>query len=182
MISMRGLCILIAICMTLSITLFFNSDEHIGAVTHKEDFIAHPRRILDSIGILLEWNDGDNVPLDPINDDVLLEWINSDDILYSDDENVDKTIRQINNAPDIDDDYLPSEIKVDKVISQINKKKNNAPEIDEILSKVDNSIIQDVSLYIYICNFHSLYSDSFTYAFGWSAFLCRIRFCDTLSL
>jgi hypothetical protein len=23
--------------------------------------------------------------------------------------------------------------------------------------------------------------DSLTYAFGWSAFLCRIRFCDTLS-
>jgi hypothetical protein len=24
-----------------------------------------------------------------------------------------------------------------------------------------------------------LYVDSFTYAFGWSAFLCRIRFCDS---
>jgi hypothetical protein len=25
-----------------------------------------------------------------------------------------------------------------------------------------------------------LYIDSLTYVFGWSAFLCRIRFCDTL--
>jgi hypothetical protein len=25
-----------------------------------------------------------------------------------------------------------------------------------------------------------LYVDSLTYAFGWSAFMCRIRFCDTL--
>jgi hypothetical protein len=30
----------------------------------------------------------------------------------------------------------------------------------------------------YICVFF-LYVDSLTYAFGWSAFLCRIRFCDT---
>jgi hypothetical protein len=26
--------------------------------------------------------------------------------------------------------------------------------------------------------FYYLYVDSITYAFGWSAFLCRIRFCD----
>jgi hypothetical protein len=28
--------------------------------------------------------------------------------------------------------------------------------------------------------FYYLYVDSLTYAFGWSAFLCRIRFCDTV--
>jgi hypothetical protein len=28
--------------------------------------------------------------------------------------------------------------------------------------------------------FYYLYINSLTYAFGWSAFLCRIRFCDTL--
>jgi hypothetical protein len=28
--------------------------------------------------------------------------------------------------------------------------------------------------------FYYLYVDSFTSAFGWSPFLCRIRFCDTL--
>jgi hypothetical protein len=31
-----------------------------------------------------------------------------------------------------------------------------------------------------ICIFNYLHVDSLTYAFGWSAFLCRIRFCDTL--
>jgi hypothetical protein len=31
-----------------------------------------------------------------------------------------------------------------------------------------------------ICIFYYLYVDSLTYAFGWSVFLCRIRFCDTL--
>jgi hypothetical protein len=28
--------------------------------------------------------------------------------------------------------------------------------------------------------FYYLYVDSLTYSFGWSTFLCRIRFCDTL--
>jgi hypothetical protein len=37
-------------------------------------------------------------------------------------------------------------------------------------------------LFFYICIFYYLYVDSLTYPFGWSAFLCRIRFCDTLSL
>jgi hypothetical protein len=33
-----------------------------------------------------------------------------------------------------------------------------------------------------LCIFYYLYVDSLTltYAFGWSAFMCRIRFCDTL--
>jgi hypothetical protein len=35
-------------------------------------------------------------------------------------------------------------------------------------------------LFCYICIIYNLYVDSLTYAFGWSAFLCRIRFCDTL--
>jgi hypothetical protein len=34
----------------------------------------------------------------------------------------------------------------------------------------------------YICIFYYLYVDSITHAFGWSVFLCRIRFCDILSL
>jgi hypothetical protein len=37
-----------------------------------------------------------------------------------------------------------------------------------------------VGLFCYICIFYDLYGDSLTYAFGWSAFLCRIRFCYTL--
>jgi hypothetical protein len=37
-----------------------------------------------------------------------------------------------------------------------------------------------VGLFCYICIFRYLYVDSLTYAFGWSAFLCRIKFCDTL--
>jgi hypothetical protein len=37
-----------------------------------------------------------------------------------------------------------------------------------------------VGLFCYFCIFYYLYVDSLTYAFGWSAFLCRIRFCDTL--
>jgi hypothetical protein len=37
-----------------------------------------------------------------------------------------------------------------------------------------------VGLFCYICVFYYLYVDFLTYAFGWSAFLCRIRFCDTL--
>jgi hypothetical protein len=36
-----------------------------------------------------------------------------------------------------------------------------------------------VWLFYYICIFYYLYVDSFTSAFGWSTFLCRIRFCDT---
>jgi hypothetical protein len=39
-----------------------------------------------------------------------------------------------------------------------------------------------VGLLCYICIFYYLCVDSLTYAFGWSAFLYRIRFCDTLSL
>jgi hypothetical protein len=35
-------------------------------------------------------------------------------------------------------------------------------------------------LFCYICIFYYLYVDSLTYAFGKSAFLFRIRFCDTL--
>jgi hypothetical protein len=35
-------------------------------------------------------------------------------------------------------------------------------------------------MFCYICIFYNLYVDSLTYAFGWSTFLCRIRFCDTL--
>jgi DNA-binding beta-propeller fold protein YncE len=30
-----------------------------------------------------------------------------------------------------------------------------------------------------VCIFNCLYVDSLTYAFSWSAFLSRIRFCDT---
>jgi hypothetical protein len=37
-----------------------------------------------------------------------------------------------------------------------------------------------VGLFCYICIFFHLYVVSLTYAFSWSAFLCRIRFCDTL--
>jgi hypothetical protein len=37
-----------------------------------------------------------------------------------------------------------------------------------------------VGLFCYICIFHYLYVDSLTYAFGWSAFMCRFKFCDTL--
>jgi hypothetical protein len=37
-----------------------------------------------------------------------------------------------------------------------------------------------VGLFRYICIFYYLYVDSLTYAFRWSAFLCRIKFCDTL--
>jgi hypothetical protein len=33
-----------------------------------------------------------------------------------------------------------------------------------------------VGLFCYICIFYYLYVDSLTYTFGWSAFLCRIRF------
>jgi hypothetical protein len=36
-----------------------------------------------------------------------------------------------------------------------------------------------VGLFCYICIFYYLYVDSLTSAFGWSAFLCRIRFRDT---
>jgi hypothetical protein len=36
-----------------------------------------------------------------------------------------------------------------------------------------------VGLFCYICIFNYLHVESLTYAFGWSAFLCRIRFCDT---
>jgi hypothetical protein len=39
-----------------------------------------------------------------------------------------------------------------------------------------------VGLFCYIYIFYYLYVDSLTYAFGWSAFLCRIRFFNTLSL
>jgi hypothetical protein len=35
-------------------------------------------------------------------------------------------------------------------------------------------------LLCYICIFYYLYVDSLTYAFGWPAFLCKIRFCDIL--
>jgi hypothetical protein len=31
-----------------------------------------------------------------------------------------------------------------------------------------------------ICIIYYLYVDSLSYAFGWSAFLCRINFCDNL--
>jgi hypothetical protein len=37
-----------------------------------------------------------------------------------------------------------------------------------------------VGLFYYICIFYYFYVDSPTYAFDKSAFLCRIRFCDTL--
>jgi hypothetical protein len=37
-----------------------------------------------------------------------------------------------------------------------------------------------VGLFCYICIFYYLYVDSLTHTFGWSAFLCRIRFYDTL--
>jgi hypothetical protein len=37
-----------------------------------------------------------------------------------------------------------------------------------------------VELFCYICVFFYLYIDSLIHTFGWSAFLCRIRFCDTL--
>jgi hypothetical protein len=36
-----------------------------------------------------------------------------------------------------------------------------------------------IVLFCYICYFYYLYVVSLIYAFGWSAFLCRIRFCDT---
>jgi hypothetical protein len=41
-----------------------------------------------------------------------------------------------------------------------------------------------INMYVntYICIFYYLYVDSLTYAIGWHAFLCRIRFCDILSL
>jgi hypothetical protein len=35
-------------------------------------------------------------------------------------------------------------------------------------------------LFCYICIFYYLYVDSLPYAFIWSPFMCRIRFCDTL--
>jgi hypothetical protein len=34
--------------------------------------------------------------------------------------------------------------------------------------------------FCYLCIFYHLYVDSFTYTFGWSTFLCRIKFYDTL--
>jgi hypothetical protein len=37
-----------------------------------------------------------------------------------------------------------------------------------------------VGLFCYDISLYYLYVDSLTYAFSWSAFLCRIRFCDTL--
>jgi cell division cycle protein 37 len=37
-------------------------------------------------------------------------------------------------------------------------------------------------LFSYICIFYYLYVDSLIYAFGWSAFLCRIRFCDSFAV
>jgi hypothetical protein len=37
-----------------------------------------------------------------------------------------------------------------------------------------------VGLFCYIFIFYYLYVDSLTYVLGWSAFLCRIGFCDTL--
>jgi hypothetical protein len=39
-----------------------------------------------------------------------------------------------------------------------------------------------IGLFFYIYIFDYLYVDSLTYAFGWSAFLCRIRFCDALAI
>jgi hypothetical protein len=36
-----------------------------------------------------------------------------------------------------------------------------------------------VGLFCYICIFYHLCVEDLTYAFGWSAFLCRSRFCDT---
>jgi hypothetical protein len=39
---------------------------------------------------------------------------------------------------------------------------------------------EEMFKYIQVYIFYHLYVDSFTSAFGWSKFLCRIRFCDTL--
>jgi hypothetical protein len=48
----------------------------------------------------------------------------------------------------------------------------------------DSTEVRDVlsalAIKVCICIFYYLFVDSFIYAFGWSAFLCRIRFCDTL--
>jgi hypothetical protein len=37
-----------------------------------------------------------------------------------------------------------------------------------------------VELLCYICIFYYMYVVALTYAFGWSAFLCRVKFLDTL--
>jgi hypothetical protein len=51
---------------------------------------------------------------------------------------------------------------------------------DDLLRSICRSFIVRLFCYIYI--FFYMYVDFLTSAFGWSAFLCRIRFCDTLSL
>jgi hypothetical protein len=64
------------------------------------------------------------------------------------------------------------------------KRMQNAFKVrPKVATQSDSAIPIDrtqVSLGYYICIFFYFHVDSLTYAFGWSAFLCRIRFCDTL--
>jgi hypothetical protein len=52
--------------------------------------------------------------------------------------------------------------------------------LNMIISEWDRSDRTVVEEVCYICIFYYLYVDSLTHAFGWSAYLCRIRFCDNL--
>jgi hypothetical protein len=160
---MRGLCMISAICVTICFCLFLDNGEHIheraglGGLTSNEDFITHPKRI--SIGgndIICEMNDPTEI------EQVLLEDAmssNEDFIAHPKRvlDSIDKNIISENQEKmldSIDKDIISknqeSLLKINEAMSEKNYIKkisemNKALEIDQILSKVDNSIIHDVS-------------------------------------
>jgi hypothetical protein len=69
---------------------------------------------------------------------------------------------------------IPSDISADDVATVIPFAHNFV--VPSVNSENNVTTVDPTGVHV----FYYLYVDSLTYAFGWSTFLCRIRFCDTL--
>lgn len=161
---MRGSCKISAICATICVCLFLNNGEHIhqrawlGGMTSNEDLITHPKRI--SIG-------GNDI-IGEMDDPTKIEQVFSKKAMTSNEDFIahpkrildfiDKKTISENQEKILDEDIISkiqeSYLRIKEDMREKNCMKKNsemskALEIDQVLSKVDNSIIQDVTIYLY---------------------------------